>query len=139
MGGEEGALSLTPEQPIRVVIVDDEPDLLFILRNHLARDSRFEVVGEATDGPEAVERCQSLEPDLVVLDVRMPTMDGMTAAAHIVKAAKPPAIALFTAFAESLDREEARELGADIIDKGAPLPWLSDHLADLVTGAPAGR
>jgi CheY-like chemotaxis protein len=103
----------------------------FMLRNHLERDARFEVVGEAADGPEAVERCRELEPDVVVLDVKMPTMDGMTAAAHIRTQDRSPAIALFTAFAELLDREAARELEADIVDKGAPLPWLADHLAEL--------
>jgi DNA-binding NarL/FixJ family response regulator len=112
-------------------VVDDEPDMRFILRDFLARDPRFEVVGEADDGPVAIEACRDLKPDVVVLDVRMPTMDGMTAAPLIRDAAPQTAIALFTAFAETIDREAVRELDAALVDKGAPLPWVADHLADL--------
>jgi len=63
----------------RVVIVDDSDDVRALLRAQLEMDGRFEVVGEADDGTAAVEVAREQQPDLMVLDLAMPRMDGLTA------------------------------------------------------------
>src|SRR5688572_28853841 len=64
---------------IRVLVVDDVPDLRRIFRLVLEADGRFQVVGEAGDGEEAVKLAGDLRPDVIVLDLAMPRMDGMSA------------------------------------------------------------
>jgi PAS domain S-box-containing protein len=65
--------------PARLVVADDQTIIREGLRTLLARTPDFEVVGEATDGKEALEICRNLQPDLVLMDVRMPGMDGLAA------------------------------------------------------------
>lgn len=62
---------------IRILIADDHPIFLDGLRRILSLDKRFEVVGEAQDGRQAVEQSIKLQPDVLLLDLRMPGMNGM--------------------------------------------------------------
>ena len=64
---------------IRLLIVDDHPVVRDGLRGMFAGDPEFEVVGEAADGAEAVALAESLTPDVILMDLRMPGMDGATA------------------------------------------------------------
>jgi len=64
-------------QPVRVFLVDDQVLMRQGLRTLLDLDERVEVVGEAADGVEALERFPALRPDVVLVDVRMPRMDGV--------------------------------------------------------------
>ena len=68
---------------LKVLIVDDEPPARERLRSLLAEIPDMEVVGEATNGPQSLERTHSLAPDVVLLDVRMPGMDGIEVARHL--------------------------------------------------------
>jgi DNA-binding NarL/FixJ family response regulator len=65
--------------PVRILIVDDHALVRSGLRVMLKREPGFEIIGEAGNGREAVELCRSLEPNLVLMDMRMPEMDGLEA------------------------------------------------------------
>jgi DNA-binding NarL/FixJ family response regulator len=88
--------------PARIVIADDHDLVRQGLRGTLAREEGLEVVGEAHDGREAVEVCSRLRPDLVLMDVRMPEMDGL-AATREIKQSHPQTIVLVVTMHENPD------------------------------------
>jgi AmiR/NasT family two-component response regulator len=94
----------------RVVVAEDETLIRLDLVEMLAEEG-YDVVGEAADGDRALELVESLRPDLVVLDVKMPKLDGITAAKKIAEARLAPVIIL-TAFSQRDLVERAREAGA---------------------------
>ncbi len=96
--------------PRRVLIAEDEALIRLDLAEMLAEEG-FEVVGEAGDGEEAVALAKKLKPDLVILDVKMPKMDGIDAAAQIVSEQIAPVVML-TAFSQRDLIERARDAGA---------------------------
>ena len=96
----------------RIVIADDHPLYRDALKRMLSEASDFSVVGEAADGREALELCRRLQPALVLMDVRMPLMDGL-AATRAIKAEFPLTIVLIlTCFEDSHYLEEAINAGA---------------------------
>jgi YesN/AraC family two-component response regulator len=114
--------------PVRVVLTDDERDVRVLLRTALRVDDRCEVVGEASDGAEAVAVVKAERPDVVVLDLRMPKMTGEEAALAIRKESPETAIVVFSAFVTN-KAETARTLGAAAcIDKGTPIREVIDAL-----------
>jgi two-component system response regulator AlgR len=84
----------------RVLIVDDEAPARERLRSLLLELDQADVVGEAVTGEEAVQRTAELAPDVVLLDVRMPGIDGIEAAKHMNVLERPPAVIFTTAFDE---------------------------------------
>ena len=85
---------------MRVAIVDDEPLARERLRRLLAEFPGYEVVGEAGDGAQALALIREQNPDLVLLDIRMPGMDGLQVARHLAEEKTPPAVIFTTAFSE---------------------------------------
>jgi two-component system response regulator AlgR len=83
---------------LKVLVVDDEPPARERLVSLLAEIEDVEVVGEAASGREALTRTGELAPDVVLLDVRMPGMDGLEAARHLNVLEEPPAVIFTTAF-----------------------------------------
>ena len=83
---------------IRVVLADDQPLVRTGLRMILSAEDDIEVVGEATDGAEAVRICADLTPDVVLMDVRMPEVDGIEATRAITSAAEAPRVLVLTTF-----------------------------------------
>lgn len=85
---------------MKALIVDDEPLARERLSVLLRQCADVEIVGEASDGRRAVEQAQALAPDVVLLDVRMPVMDGIEAARHMSQLDEAPAVILCTAYDE---------------------------------------
>jgi two-component system response regulator AlgR len=83
---------------LRVLIVDDEPPARERLRSLLAEIADTSVIGEAANGQEALAATHELNPDVVLLDVRMPGMDGLEAARHLNVLEEPPAVIFTTAY-----------------------------------------
>ncbi|MEJ6537989.1 MAG: response regulator, partial [Mycobacterium sp.] len=94
----------------RVLIAEDEALIRLDLAEML-RDEGYRVVGEAGDGQEAVDLAESLRPDLVIMDVKMPRRDGIDAAAEIAAKRIAPVV-LLTAFSQRDLVEKARDAGA---------------------------
>ena len=86
------------EAPVRVLLVDDDDLMRAGLRAVLSSDSRVEVVGEAGSGRVAVERVRTLRPDLVLMDVRMPDLDGIAATREVTSASPEVKVVILTTF-----------------------------------------
>lgn len=89
-----------------VLIVDDQPDLRLILRRFLERSDRFDIVGEAEDGYDGIALAEDLQPDIVLLDVRMPNLDGREALPHILTKA-PRSMVVMVSMLPAANEEDA--------------------------------
>jgi two-component system response regulator AlgR len=85
---------------LRVLVVDDEPPARERLRSMLVEFGDFDVVGDAGNGEQALALVDQLTPDIVLLDVRMPGIDGLEVARHLATLPEPPAVIFTTAFDE---------------------------------------
>ena len=97
------------KRPKKVLIAEDEALIRLDLVEVLTEEG-FEVVGQAADGEEAVKLARELEPDLIIMDVKMPGMDGITAA-EIIGEERIAPILMLTAFSQSELVERARDAG----------------------------
>ncbi|HEX2097845.1 MAG TPA: response regulator transcription factor [Rubrobacteraceae bacterium] len=97
---------------IRLLISDDHPVVRAGLRGMLSAESDFEVVGEATNGAEAVALTGELRPDIVLMDLRMPEMDGVTAISHIKEEYPETQVLVLTTYESDADILRAIETGA---------------------------
>lgn len=112
---------MTEERRIRVLVADDVEGLRRLLRLVLKTDPRYEVVAEAEDGEQAIAEAQRTKPDVVLLDLSMPVLDGLEALPRIKKAAPKARIVVFSGFIEDRMGPMALTLGADAyLEKGVP-------------------
>ena len=103
----------TPATPsIRVLIVDDDQDLRGLLKAYLEGPGKCEVVGEAGDGEDGVRLAGELAPDVVVLDLKMPGLNGLDALPEVRRVAPEARILVFSSGSRA-DRDLALERGAD--------------------------
>lgn len=106
---------------MRVLVVDDAPDLRLVVREALEVDGGFTVVGEADDGMKGVELASRLQPDLVVLDLAMPTLDGLSALPHIREVAPEAQIVVLSGLARGPLESQVIAGGAvGFLEKGIP-------------------
>src|SRR3954468_15525441 len=110
ISGWLGSAAVTTSTPRRVLVAEDEALIRLDLKEMLQEEG-YDVVGEAADGEQAVRLAEELMPDLVILDVKMPVLDGISAAERIVSAHIAPVVML-TAFSQ-------RELVERAVDAGA--------------------
>ncbi|RPF48593.1 response regulator receiver and ANTAR domain protein [Hydrogenoanaerobacterium saccharovorans] len=95
---------------IRVIIADDEPITRMDLKEILEAE-QYQVVGEAADGFDVVELCKQLHPDLVLMDIKMPLLDGLSAAHIIFYENLADTVILLTAYSERVFIDEAKSVG----------------------------
>ena len=125
------------EAPVRVVLADDTDDIRLLTRTVLDLDGGFEVVGEASTGLQAVALARQLTPDVIVLDLAMPEMDGLQALPRIRQESPATRVVVMSGFERSALGAEAFALGAaEYVYKGRPLTELVSVLR-AVTERPA--
>jgi DNA-binding NarL/FixJ family response regulator len=124
-----------PPAPIRVVIADDAVGLRRLLRAVLTRQPGFEVVGEAGNGAEALVAVSRTRPDLVLLDLTMPVMDGLEALPRIIGLSPSTRVVVLSGFNAGQMEHEALALGAHAyLTKGLPPGELVAALRRAVEG-----
>jgi DNA-binding NarL/FixJ family response regulator len=97
---------------ISLLIVDDHPVVRDGLRGMFSADPRFEVLGEAGDGAEAIAAGEKLRPDVILMDLRMPRTDGVTAIKELAKRGVPSRVLVLTTYDTDSDVLPAIEAGA---------------------------
>ncbi len=118
----------TPQDPIRVVIVDDQPLARSGLRSIIDGETGMAVVGEAPDGLSGLELVRSVHPDVAVMDLRMPVLDGIGATARIVAEGLETQVLVITTFDDD-------ELVYESLSAGASGFLLKDASADQMIAA----
>lgn len=122
----------------RVLIVDDAANLRELLTLLLETEDDFEVIGTACDGEQALIVAEALQPDIVLLDLAMPVMDGMQALPQIRRRVPEAIIVIFSGFEQTALVDEALAAGADAyLEKGASVTQMVDLLREL-RGRPGG-
>jgi DNA-binding NarL/FixJ family response regulator len=116
---------------MKVLLVDDNEDSRFLLHKRLGKKRQFEIVGEASNGVEALARVEELGPDIVIMDVRMPVMDGVEATKLIKERFPNTSVLAYSAFGDLGQAEAMREAGAvGYVLKDAPTEELIMRLQD---------
>lgn len=110
---------MTSSDACRVLLVDDTPEIRYVLRALLGGVRTLDVIGEAKDGREAIDLAQQHQPDVIVLDVSMPVMDGFEALPHITDVSPESTVVIYTAHGSAENRSRALSLGAHhFVEKG---------------------
>lgn len=131
---------------VRILIVDDSAYMRFVLKDILESDGGIEVVGQAKDGVEAVDRAKELSPDVVLLDIQMPKMDGLATLQRIMKEA-PTRVVMLSAMDKKDDMLPLRalEMGAvDFISKpsgpvSVDIMNLSERICEVVRNSSTAK
>ncbi|HVF52330.1 MAG TPA: response regulator transcription factor [Actinomycetota bacterium] len=128
---------MSNQTSVRIVIADDASDLRMLLKFGLTMGGEIEVVDEAGTGIEAVELTLKHRPDVVVLDISMPLMDGLQAAIEIKRQAPKTRIVIFSGFRDSELQEKALEAGADrYVEKNGDLEGLKRVVLQCAQAVP---
>ena len=99
-------------KPIRLLLVDDQPAVRRGLKMRIALEPDLEVVGTAGDATEAIPLARTLRPDVVLMDIEMPGMGGISAIAALRRVVPHSAVVIFTLYDDVAMRARAREAGA---------------------------
>ena len=108
---------------IKLLVADDQALFRIGLAELLDNDPRLEVVGQVSDGLQAVEKALELEPDIVLMDIRMPGIDGVEATRRLLLGARPPTVVLLSTYDTDAGRQFVAESGATAyVNKGVFSP-----------------
>ena len=122
--------------PIRILIVDDSPVFRKLLRKALEIEAGWQVCGEAVNGKEGIELAQRTLPDLIVLDLSMPVMNGLEAARILGQQMPHIPVIIFTSFCTPRIESEMLKAGVTkVISKTGPLTDLTKSIHCLVEEA----
>ena len=122
---------------VRVLLVDDSADLRMLLRLKLESWAEYEVVAEAADGEAGVQLAEEHQPDLVMLDLAMPKMDGLQALPLIRDRVEGVRVVVLSGFEQSVMEKRVRAAGADgYLEKGVPMEELARTLEGVMAGSP---
>jgi DNA-binding NarL/FixJ family response regulator len=117
---------------IRVVIADDHPAVRMSFEAYLGAQDGIEVVGAGENGEQAVALAQSHEPDVVVMDVRMPVVDGIEATRRIKQLVPAARVILISAYEEDTLQDSGRQAGAEgFLFKGIMGSSLADYVREV--------
>jgi DNA-binding NarL/FixJ family response regulator len=126
----------TGKAPVRVLVADDQPIFTAMLGAVLAADERVEVVGQATNGRQALELAATLSPDVILMDISMPIMDGLEATRRLRERDPSARVLMLTESDLPGDVMRARKAGAVGY---VPKTRIAADLADAIVGvSPAG-
>jgi len=131
----------TPTEPAapprRVLVVDDSEDVRTLLCVKIASLPSLEVVGESVDGAQAVQMASELQPDLVLLDLAMPRMDGLEALPLLREAVRDVRVVVLSGFDKGAMAEKAMAAGADsYVEKGTAMSELAKVIEGVLQPAP---
>lgn len=111
-----------------VLLVDDDPDLRLFLRHSLSGEG-FEIVGEATNGLDGIDKASQLQPDLIVLDLTMPVVGGLMALPQLAEVAPSSAVVVLSVETDADIRHRSLTLGAQAF---VSKPTTTDHLVGVL-------
>ncbi|MER7697896.1 MULTISPECIES: response regulator transcription factor [unclassified Streptomyces] len=127
----------TPGRPVRLLIVDDDPLVRAGLTLMLGGDEGIDIVGEGADGDEAEELVERLRPDVVLMDIRMPVMDGLTATERLRRRPGAPEVVVLTTFhADEQVLRAIRAGAAGFVLKDTPPARIVDSVRRVAAGDP---
>jgi DNA-binding NarL/FixJ family response regulator len=130
------AISHAQEQPVRVLVVDDDPGFRTLLRVLVDADPVLILVGEAEDGAEAIELARLHSPDVIVMDLNMPVLDGVAATRRLVAEQPGTQIVICSSSEELVDITTALAAGAaGFVSKGDATTALLPLLVELAEAA----
>ena len=116
-----------------ILIVDDNAYIRRGLCELFKRESDFEVCGEAENGKEAIDKALALHPDLIVLDLSMPIMNGLDAARQLKKLMPTVLLIMYSAFGDVFGEQQARLIGiSELVSKSQPAPILVSKARSLL-------
>ena len=125
----------SPGRPCRVVICDDQQGFRHVLSVMLGLETGLDVVGEAENGREAIDLVGELRPDVLLLDIAMPVMDGLDALPHVREASPETAVLMLSGLTSDTVRRRALAAGARLfLEKGTDVDVLAQQIRDACAG-----
>ena len=126
------------EENIKVMLVDDYELVLKWLESYLAAQNNIEVIGQASDGRQAIELACQLRPDVILMDINMPVLDGIDATKYILDRDPSIKVIAHSSLLDKVSVEKMSEAGAcDFLEKGCGLNKVVKFIEDAAGEIPA--
>lgn len=126
---------MTSLPPVRTILIDDHPALRAGVRSVLEQSGRIDVVGEASDGEEGVALCVRLQPNVVLLDMEMPGMDGIAVAERLRELAVPSRVLAYSAYDDAAYVTAMLQAGAaGYVTKDKPMALVAEAVEAVARG-----